>query len=164
MPHILQKLSIGLPSLQEFNKDFVQRETRKRKYRRTIDFAFWLATFLTIVAILSFNSNSFASRPVFGYSMYITKEDNSLLLVKNDSSFAKRLAYESEVAGRDIGIVKAEFPRLGSLVSFLADKVYLIFVLAGAWLVGCHLLDRQPSRDDGESRFHASAGRKEATR
>lgn len=126
---------MGIRSMEEINREFLKKKETKKPHRgRILDIMFWLFVFLLLVALLSFNNNSFATRPIFGYSLYITKDDSNLLLVKNEQSLTKHLVYDEKFHDVDIGIIKASFPKLGKVSQFLVDKIYVVMILSGIWL------------------------------
>ena len=126
---------MGVRSIDEINREYLKKNGGKNAVKgRFFDILFWLFVFLLLVALLSFNHNSFATRPVFGYSLYITKDDGNLFLVKNERGLTKQLVYDEKYGEVDIGIIKANFPKLGKAVQFLTDKIYVVVVLSGIWL------------------------------
>ena len=138
-------------SLQDVNREFFSKRQRSRKLPKYAnDAVFWISVAIVIVAVLSFNYNSFLTRPVFGYSLYLTEGDKNLMLVKNADDFDPSLTAETiyqngsnltagGICGNnhqtvEIGIVKANFPILGKLFSFIINKAYIPFIAAVAWL------------------------------
>ena len=142
---------MGVRSIDEINREFLEKKGAKKvRQGRIPDILFWLFVFLLLVALLSFNNNSFATRPVFGYSLYITNEESNLLLVKNGHGLKQRLIYDELPRDVDIGIIKASFPKLGKTVHILTDKIYVVLILSGIWLfVQCY----------GNKMFNGSIGK-----
>ena len=142
---------MDIKSLQEVNSEYVSKRQSKAKLKSSaVNAMFWICVILTIVAVLSFNYNSFLTRPVFGYSLYLTEKDKNLMLVKNADDFDPVLTTETiyqngssmTVTGVcsnshqtvEIGIVKATFPKLGKVLAFIIDKAYILFIGAVAWI------------------------------
>ena len=141
---------MDIMSLQEINREYASNWHKKKKHpKMASDIMFWLSVVLILVAILSFNYNSFFTRPMFGYSLYLTEEEN-LLLVKGadniDPLLTAGLIYQSgqslTSAGFctndhqtvEIGLVKATFPKLGRALSFLTHKIYIVVIAAMLWI------------------------------
>ena len=142
---------MDVKSLQEVNSEFFSKRRRGRKFPRSAaTAAFWICVILIIVAVLSFNYNSFLTRPVFGYSLYLTEGDNNLMLVKNADDFDPSLTAEtiykngSKLAAAgvcsnshqtvEIGIVKATSPALGKMLSFIISNIHILFIVAVIWI------------------------------
>ena len=143
---------MDVKSLKDVNSEFLSiRKRRKKLPKQAVDTMFWISVVLIIVAVLSFNYNSFLTRPVFGYSLYLTEGDKNLMLVKNADDFDPGLTAEtiyksgSNLAAQgvcgnnhqtvEIGIVKATFPTLGKVLSFLINKAYILLIAAVIWIV-----------------------------
>ena len=141
---------MDIKSLQEINHEYLGKQQRKNKHQKKAhDILFWLSAVLLLVAILSFNYSSFFTRPVFGYSLYLTEGEKNLLLVKGtentDPQLTTGLIYQNgqRLAGVgictnnhqtvEIGLVKATFPLLGKTLAFLIDKVYIVVIAAAIW-------------------------------
>ena len=121
---------MGVKSLQELNKDYLRsRDNEKDVRKKAFDILFWILVFLIVVLIFSFNYSNFAAKPIFGYSLYLTKDESNLLLVKDG-------AYTSETSDFQLGSVKSAFPKIGKFIAFIENKLYFVFVLAGIWLAG----------------------------
>ena len=154
---------MDVKSLQEINQDFLRRrQNKKGSSKLAAEILFWFSAVLILVAILSFNYNSFLTRPVFGYSLYLTEDEKNLLLVKSvdniDPNLTASLIYQTDlnlaasgICGNnhqtvEIGIVKATYPKLGTMLSFIIDKIYIAIIAAVLWLATILLMKiKQPS-------------------
>ena len=164
-------------SLQDVNSEFLSKRQKKKKFQlqiRADGIVFWVSVALIIIALLSFNYKSFLTRPVFGYSLYLTEGDKNLMLVKNAGDFDPKLTAETVyktdaglaagICGNnhetvEIGIVTASYPRLGRLMSFIIDKAYIPLIIAFGWVAMTMLAEarqRIPAR--GHGRFARRTG------
>ena len=142
---------MDIRSLQEVNSEFFSKRKSANKLRKSaLEATFWILAILIIVAVLSFNYNSFLTKPVFGYSLYLTEGERNLMLIKNADDFDPNLTAETiyqngtnlVVSGVcsnshktvEIGIVKATFPTLGKMLSFILDYAHIIFIAAVLWM------------------------------
>ena len=142
---------MDIKSLQQVNSDYLGKRRSKREFRKTaFEAVFWILAILIIVGVLSFNYNSFLTRPVFGFSLYLTEGDRNLMLVKNAEDFDPSLTAETiyqtssnlvaqGVCGNshqtvEIGIVKATFPMLGKVLSFIIRNAHILFIAAVIWI------------------------------
>ena len=149
---------MDVKSLQEVNSEFLSKRRSKHKLQKSaVSAAFWICVILIIVAVLSFNYNSFLTRPVFGYSLYLTEGENNLMLVKNADDFDPSLTAETiyqngssrAIAGVcsnnhqtvEIGIVKASFPSLGKMLAFLIGKAHILVIIAAVWITAALILN-----------------------
>ena len=162
---------MDVKSLQEVNSEYLNKRRSKMKLKKTAaNAAFWICVILMIVAVLSFNYNSFLTRPVFGYSLYLTEGEKNLMLVKNVDDFDPSLTAETiyktgsnmAVTGVcsnshqtvEIGIVKATFPTLGKMLSFLINKAHILFFAAIIWIVMALILEAR-TRNAGHGTNHS---------
>ena len=142
---------MDVKSLQEVNSEYLSKKRSKVKLKKSaVNASFWICAIVIIVAMLSFNYNSFLTRPVFGYSLYLTENEKNLLLVKNADDFDPSLTAEviyrtnsnlsaTGVCGNnhktvEIGIVKTTFPTLGKLLSFIINNAHILFIAAIIWI------------------------------
>ena len=142
---------MDIRSLQEVNSEFLSKRKNKSTLRKTaIEVLFWVLAVLIIIAVLSFNYNSFLTKPVFGYSLYLTEGEKNLMLIKNADDFDPNLTAETiyqngtnrVVSGVcsnshktvEVGIVKATFPTLGKILAFILDYAHIIFIVAMLWI------------------------------
>ena len=149
---------MDIKSLHEVNSEYFSKRRSKTRYPKSaVNAAFWICVVLIIVAVLSFNYNSFLTRPVFGYSLYLSEGENNLMLVKNAEDFDPSLTAESiyqngpgqAISGVcsnshktvEIGIVKATYPNLGKALAFLIGKAHILVIAAVLWIVTVLVLD-----------------------
>ena len=149
---------MDVKSLQEVNSEYLGKRRSKTKLKNSAaTAAFWICVILIIVTVLSFNYNSFLTRPVFGYSLYLTEVEKNLMLVKNADDFDPNLTAETiyqtgsnlttiGVCGNnhktvEVGIVKATFPTLGKMLSFIISNVYILFIAAAIWIAATLIME-----------------------
>ena len=141
---------MDIKSLQEINSEYLHKQKGNKKFTKTPpEFLFWLSVILILVAIMSFNYNSFFTRPLFGYSLYLTEGQKNLLLVKStdnvDPHVTAGMIYQNSTGVLsgfcsnnhqtvEIGLVKATFPKLGAVLSFLINKIYIVVIIAAMWV------------------------------
>ena len=153
---------MDVKSLQEVNSEFLNKRRSNIELKKTAaTAAFWICVILIIVAVLSFNYNSFLTRPVFGYTLYLTEVEKNLMLVKNADDFDPNLTAETiyqngsnlaatGVCGNshqtvEIGIVKATFPTLGKMLSFIINNAHILIIAAAAWIAITLLAEKRNS-------------------
>ena len=150
---------MDVKSLQEVNSVFFSKRQSRRQHPKTaLEVMFWISVILIIIAVLSFNYNSFLTRPVFGYSLYLTESEKNLMLVKNAEDFDPGLTaetvyqrdqnlYTGGVCGNnhktvEVGIVKATSPKLGKVLSFIIANAHIIIIIAAIWITLVLVMDK----------------------